>query len=55
MSKKKGTQTDTLLKVWNYIKKYRILVLFSIMIAGIVVALTLYLPILAPHHLYYSY
>lgn len=46
MSEKKHTQKDTLLKVWSYIKKYRILVLLSIIFAGIVVALTLYLPIL---------
>ncbi len=46
MSEKKQTQKDILLKVWSYIKKYRILVLLSIIFAGIVVALTLYLPIL---------
>lgn len=46
MSEKKRTQKDTLLKVWSYIKKYRVLVLLSILFAGIVVALTLYLPIL---------
>ena len=46
MSEKKRTQKDTLLNVWNYIKRYRILVLLSIVFAGIVVALTLYLPIL---------
>ena len=46
MSEKKRTQKDTLLKVWSYIKKYRIFVLLSIVFAGIVVALTLYLPIL---------
>ena len=43
---KKNAQKETLLKVWNYIKKYRLLVLFSIFFAGLVVALTLYLPIL---------
>ena len=43
---KKSAQKETLLKVWNYIKKYRLLVLFSIFFAGLVVALTLYLPIL---------
>ena len=43
---KKHAQKETLLKVWNYIKKYRVLVLFSILFAGAVVALTLYLPIL---------
>ena len=46
MSDKKRTQKDTLLKVWSYIKKYRIWVLLSIIFAGIVVALTLYLPVL---------
>ena len=46
MSEKKRSQKDTLFKVWGYIKKYRILVLLSIVFAGIVVALTLYLPIL---------
>lgn len=46
MSEKKRTQKDILLKVWSYIKKYRILVFLSIVFAGIVVALTLYLPIL---------
>lgn len=46
MSEKKRTQKDILLKVWSYIKKYRMLVLLSIVFAGIVVALTLYLPIL---------
>ena len=42
----KRTQKETLLKVWNYIKKYRLLVCCSILFAGVVVALTLYLPIL---------
>ena len=46
MSEKKQTQKDTLLKVWGYIKRYRIFVLLSILLAGIVVAMTLYLPIL---------
>ena len=46
MSEKKRTQKDILLKVWSYIKRYRVLVLLSIVFAGIVVALTLYLPIL---------
>lgn len=43
---RKKTQTETLLKVWNYIKRYRLLVCCSILFAGVVVALTLYLPIL---------
>lgn len=46
MSDKKRKQKDTLLKVCGYIKKYRMLVVLSIAFAGIVVALTLYLPIL---------
>ena len=46
MSEKKRTQKDILLNVWSYIKRYRLLVLLSIVFAGIVVALTLYLPIL---------
>ena len=46
MSDKKRKQKDTLFKVWGYIKKYRMLVVLSIVFAGIVVALTLYLPIL---------
>ena len=46
MSTKKKTQKDILLKVWSYIKKYRKYVLMSLVLAGIVVALTLYLPIL---------
>ena len=46
MNEKKRMQKDTLLKVWGYIKKYRILVLLSVIFAGIVVAMTLYLPIL---------
>lgn len=46
MSEKKRTQKDTLWKVWGYIRRYRTLVLLSIIFAGMVVALTLYLPIL---------
>ena len=42
----KRTQKETLLKVWNYIKRYRFLVCCSFLSAGVVVALTLYLPIL---------
>ena len=42
----KRTQKETLLKVWNYIKRYRLLVCCSFFAAGVVVALTLYLPIL---------
>lgn len=46
MSDKKRKQKEILFKVWGYIKKYRMLVVLSIAFAGIVVALTLYLPIL---------
>lgn len=46
MSDKKRKQKDILFKVWGYIKRYRMLVVLSIAFAGIVVALTLYLPIL---------
>ena len=42
----KRTQKETLLKVWNYIKRNRLLVCCSFFAAGVVVALTLYLPIL---------
>ena len=42
----KKTQRKTLLQVWDYIKRYRMLVCLSILFAGVVVALTLYLPIL---------
>ena len=46
MNEKRISQKDTLLKVWSYIKKYRMLVMLSIFLAGTAVALTLYLPIL---------
>ena len=46
MSDKKRKRKEILFKVWGYIKKYRMLVVLSIAFAGIVVALTLYLPIL---------
>lgn len=38
---------ETIKKVWRYIKKYRIQMSASILLAGITVALTLYVPILA--------
>lgn len=41
-----NSQKKTLLQVWSYIKKYRLFVFLSIILAGVVVALTLYLPIL---------
>lgn len=37
---------ETIKKVWRYIKQYRILLIFSILFAGVSVALTLYIPIL---------
>ncbi len=43
---RKGVQKDTLKKVLRYIKKYRSLMLISILLAVIIVALTLYVPIL---------
>lgn len=46
MSEKKRNQKDILFKVWGYIKTYRMLVVLSIVFAGVVVAFTLYLPIL---------
>ena len=45
-TRKKKSQKEILLRVWNYIKKYRIFLILSIVLAGIAVALTLYLPIL---------
>lgn len=45
MSKIKN-QKDTIKKVLNYIKKYRILMIISIILAALTVALTLYVPIL---------
>lgn len=43
---KKDVQKDTLKKVLRYIKKYRSLMLISILLGVIIVALTLYVPIL---------
>ncbi|MBR5597395.1 MAG: ABC transporter ATP-binding protein [Lachnospiraceae bacterium] len=43
---KGSKQRQILGKVWNYIKKYRLGVCISIILAGVVVAGTLYLPIL---------
>ena len=45
MSKIKN-QKETIKKVLNYIKKYRILMIISIILAALTVALTLYVPIL---------
>jgi len=44
--KKQNIQMDNLRKVLKYIKKYRILLLISIVLAATTVALTLYVPIL---------
>lgn len=46
MMDKKSKQIDTILKVLRYIKKYSVLMIISIILAGITVALTLYVPIL---------
>jgi ATP-binding cassette subfamily B protein len=44
--KKRQTQIDTIKKVLHYLKKYWLLMVFSILFAGICVGLTLYVPIL---------
>ena len=44
--RKETNKKQILGKVWNYIKKYRLGVCISIILAGVVVAGTLYLPIL---------
>ncbi len=46
IEKQKKYNTSTLKKIFRYIKRYRILLLFSIILAAITVALTLYIPIL---------
>ena len=43
---RKGIQKDTLKKVLRYVKKYRGLMLISILLAVVIVVLTLYVPIL---------
>jgi len=43
----KKYNTGTLKKVFNYIKRYRILLFLTIILAAVTVALTLYIPILA--------
>ena len=43
--KNKG-QVQTLKKVFRYLGRYRIFVLFSLLLAAIVVGLTLYVPML---------
>ena len=44
--KKPSIQTDVIRKVLKYIKKYRILLLLSVILAAVTVILTLYIPIL---------
>ncbi len=46
MSDKRVNQKQTLLKVFNYIQKYKLLLLFSIILAAVTVVFTLYVPIL---------
>jgi len=41
-----AAQRRTLGQVWRYIRRYRLLMLLSILLAGVTVGLTLYLPIL---------
>ncbi|MBR1930800.1 MAG: ABC transporter ATP-binding protein [Lachnospiraceae bacterium] len=43
---KKNVQRETLGKILNYIKKYRLIVLCSLILAAVTVTLTLYIPIL---------
>ncbi len=40
------SQKATMKRVWQYIRRYRLLLLLSILLAGVTVALTLYVPIL---------
>ena len=40
------SQKDTMKRVWRYIRRYRLLLLLSILLAGATVAMALYLPIL---------
>ena len=42
--KKDRGQSETLKKVFRYLGKYRIFVVFSILLAAVSVALTLYIP-----------
>ena len=44
--KEHGTQTGTLRKVMHYLKRYWLLMALSILFAGLIVAMTLYIPIL---------
>ncbi len=42
----RAAQRATMKRVWQYIRRYRLLLLISILLAGATVAMTLYLPIL---------
>ena len=44
IDKKDRGQSETLKKVFRYLGKYRIFVVFSILLAAVSVALTLYIP-----------
>ena len=43
-NKDKTKQSETLKKVFRYLGKYRIYLLFTILLAAVTVALTLYVP-----------
>lgn len=43
---KRGTQKETIRKVWQYLKAYRFYIIVSLVLAAVVVALQLYIPIL---------
>ncbi|MBQ7412490.1 MAG: ABC transporter ATP-binding protein, partial [Clostridia bacterium] len=45
MMKKSAFKLSTIKQVWHYIRRYRFLLLLSILFATITVALTLYIPI----------
>jgi len=51
--KSRKIQMDTIRKVFRYIKKYRVLLFISILLAASTVALTLYVPILIGNAIYY--
>lgn len=46
MDEKNAIQKETLKKILRYIKKYRLQVLLSLILAAVTVVLTLYIPIL---------
>ena len=43
---KRDTQKETIRKVWQYLKAYRLYIIVSLVLAAVVVALQLYIPIL---------